>query len=162
MTVISKFTEQDWPDVWSVLEPIFRAGETEACAPEISEPGARRVWVGAPHSTYVARDADGAILGTYYLKANQPGLGAHVCNCGYATGDAARGRGVASAMCEHSQDAARAAGFLHMQYNLVATSNEGAVRLWQKHGFDIVGTLPGAFHNQRLGYVDAHVMYKTL
>jgi len=154
--------EQDWPEVWARLEPIFRAGEKYADAPDITETEARRVWVTAPHSTYVARDQDGVALGTYYIKANQPGLGAHVCNCGYATGEAARGRGVASAMCEHSQSAAREARFLHMQYNLVAASNEGAVRLWLRHGFAIAGTLPGAFHNQRLGFVDAHVMYKTL
>lgn len=162
MITISSFGDDDWAAVWSILEPIFRAGETYAYAPDITEAEARRVWVEMPHSTYVARDEAGVVLGTYFLKANQPGLGAHVCNCGYATADAARGRGVASAMCEHSQHTARHAGFLHMQYNLVAASNEGAVRLWRRHGFEIVGTLPGAFDNQRLGYVDAHVMYKSL
>lgn len=162
MITIAPFRAADWPELWAMLAPIFRAGETYAYAPDITEAEARRVWVEAPHAAYVARDETGTALGTYYLKANQPGLGAHVCNCGYATATAARGRGVASAMCEHSQDAARGAGFLHMQYNLVAASNEGAVRLWQRHGFAIIGTLPGAFHNQRLGHVDAHVMYKTL
>jgi ribosomal protein S18 acetylase RimI-like enzyme len=159
---IAPFQERDWPAVWAILEPIFRAGETYAYAPDITEVEARGIWVEAPQSTYVARDEDGAALGTYFLKANQPGLGVHVCNCGYATADRAQGRGVASAMCEHSQDVARAAGFLHMQYNLVAASNEGAVRLWKRHGFEIAGTLPGAFRNQRLGFVDAFVMYKTL
>lgn len=159
---ISLAHQDDWPEIWSMLEPIFRDGETYAYAPDIAETEALRVWVEAPHATYIVRDDNGQALGTYFLKANQPGLGAHVCNCGYATSEAARGRGVASLMCEHSQDAARAAGFIHMQYNLVAASNEGAVRLWRKHGFDIIGTLPGAFHNQRRGYVDAHVMYKTL
>ncbi len=104
----------------------------------------------------------GQIIGTYYLKANQPGLGSHVCNCGYAVSEAGRGKGVASAMCEHSQQVGRDEGFRFMQFNLVASSNVGAVRLWQKLGFDIVGTLPGAFNNARLGLVDAHVMYKDL
>jgi ribosomal protein S18 acetylase RimI-like enzyme len=76
--------------------------------------------------------------------------------------EAARGRGVASAMCDHSQEQARAMGFRAMQYNLVVATNEGAVRLWKSKGFDIVGTLPGAFDHPRLGFVDAHVMYKTL
>lgn len=162
MISIEAFRDADWPEIWAILEPVFREGETYAYAPDISEAEARRVWVEAPQSTYVARDETGAVLGTYYLKANQPGLGAHVCNCGYATGTAARGRGVASAMCEHSQVVAREAGFLHMQYNLVAASNEGAVRLWRKHGFEIVGALPGAFRHARQGFVDAYVMYKTL
>ncbi|MGB0853830.1 MAG: GNAT family N-acetyltransferase [Pikeienuella sp.] len=162
MITIRAFEQADWPEIWAILKPIFRTGETYTFAPDISEADARAAWVTAPFQTFVARDENGVALGTYYIKANQPGLGAHVCNCGYATSEAARGRGVASTMCDHSQEVAREAGFLHMQYNLVAASNEGAVRLWKRHGFAVVGTLPGAFKNLRLGYVDAHVMYKTL
>lgn len=49
-----------------------------------------------------------------------------------------------------------------MQYNLVVSTNEKAFRLWQKLGFDLVGTLPGAFRHKRYGFVDAYVMYKQL
>jgi ribosomal protein S18 acetylase RimI-like enzyme len=49
-----------------------------------------------------------------------------------------------------------------MQYNFVVSTNERAVRLWQSLGFEIVGTLPGAFAHPTLGYVDALVMFKTL
>lgn len=49
-----------------------------------------------------------------------------------------------------------------MQYNLVVATNEGAIRLWRRHGFEIVGRLPGAFRHLRFGYVDAFVMYKQL
>jgi ribosomal protein S18 acetylase RimI-like enzyme len=37
-----------------------------------------------------------------------------------------------------------------------------AVHLWKKHGFAIVGTLPGAFQHKAKGYVDAYVMFKPL
>ena len=50
-------------------------------------------------------------------------------------------------MCEHSLDQARRAGFTAMQYNFVVSSNEGAVRLWLKHGFAIIGRVPGAFRH---------------
>ena len=63
-------------------------------------------------------------------------------------------------MCEHSQEEAVSCGFRAMQFNLVAASNERAVGLWKQMGFKIVGTLPGAFRHPRLGFVDAHVMYK--
>jgi ribosomal protein S18 acetylase RimI-like enzyme len=90
------------------------------------------------------------------------GLGSHVCNAGYVTSPRARGKGVASAMCLHSQDEARAHGFRAMQFNIVVATNAGAVRLWQRLGFGIVGTLPGAFRHASLGYVDAYVMFKDL
>lgn len=49
-----------------------------------------------------------------------------------------------------------------MQFNLVVSTNEGAVRLWQRLGFSIVGTLPEAFKHPTKGYVDAFVMFKHL
>lgn len=78
------------------------------------------------------------------------------------TAPAAAGRGIASAMCRHSLDAARARGFRAMQFNFVVGSNERAVRLWQRHGFAVVGRLPQAFAHPRLGLVDALVMHRLL
>lgn len=162
MITIRLFTENDWPAVWDIIEPVFRAGETYAYSPAIGEEDAHHAWIEKPAAAFVVETEAGEIVGTYYLKPNQPELGAHVCNCGYIVAEAARGRGIASQMCEHSQEAARRRGYRAMQYNLVVATNEGAVRLWKKLGFEIVGRLPGAFNHRRLGYVDAFVMYKEL
>ncbi len=165
MILILPFEPRHWPAVWRILQPVFRAGETYAFALDITEEEARRVWCEVPAATFVAlngEDAKHEMLGTYYLKPNQPALGAHVCNCGYVVAEQARGQGVASAMCEHSQTEAQARGFRAMQFNLVVSTNEGAIRLWKKHGIEVVGVLPGAFRHARLGYVDALVMYKEL
>lgn len=162
MTPIRRYQESDWPALWPLLHATFAAGETYAYSPPSSEAEIHQAWITAPAATYVACDADGGLLGTYILKPNQPGLGAHVCNCGYVVAPEAQGRGVATAMCEHSQREALAMGFLAMQFNLVVSTNVRAVRLWKKLGFAVVGTLPGAFWHQRLGFVDALVMFKTL
>lgn len=158
---IRAYRDEDWPAVWAILAPVFQAGETYAYPPDIAEAEARAAWVERTEAVFVA-EAEGALLGTYYLKPNQPGLGAHVCNCGYATAAAAQGRGVATALCRHSQDEARRRGYLAMQFNLVAASNTGALRLWRRLGFESVGVLPKAFRHARLGLTDAHVMYKLL
>ena len=105
---------------------------------------------------------DGKILGTYYLKTNQERPGKHVCNCGYMVSSVARGMGIARQMCEHSQSIAVAMGFNAMQFNFVDSTNDVAVALWKKLGFDVVGTLPRAFNHPTLGLVDAFVMYKWL
>jgi ribosomal protein S18 acetylase RimI-like enzyme len=159
---IRRFQSADWPAVWSILRTTFATGDTYAFAPASSEAEIRKVWIEVPAASYVACTPSGEVVGTYYLKPNQPGLGSHVCNCGYVVAPAAQGRGIATAMCVHSQAEALAMGFRAMQFNLVVATNESAVRLWQKLGFAIVATLPQAFRHARLGYVDAYVMYKQL
>ena len=162
MIKIRPFEEADWAATWQIIEPVFRAGETYAFSPDITEEAAHNVWVETPSATFVAVDQNNEIIGTYFLKPNQPALGAHVCNCGYVVAENSRGKGVASEMCEHSQREAISQGFRAMQYNLVASTNDGAVRLWKRHGFQVVGTLPKAFRHHQLGFVDAYVMYKQL
>ena len=162
MKEIRRFKESDWASTWQTIEPVFRAGETYAFSPDISERESQEAWIVAPKATYVAVDKANNILGTYYIKPNQPDLGAHVCNCGYIVSENARGKGIASQMCEHSQHVASDLGFRAMQYNLVVSTNRGAIRLWEKHGFEIVGRLPGAFRHPLQGFVDAFVMYKQL
>jgi ribosomal protein S18 acetylase RimI-like enzyme len=159
---IRRFQETDWPAIWPILRATFEAGDTYAYAPGSTEAEIHRAWVEAPCTAYVACASDGHVVGTYFMKPNQPGLGSHVCNCGYVVAPAAQGRGIASAMCEHSQAEALSMGFRAMQFNLVASTNERAVRIWRKLGFSVVGTLPGAFRHQRLGFVDALVMFKEL
>ena len=162
MSLVRRYQDTDWPAVWPLLQATFAAGDTYAYSPQSTQAEIHTAWVELPLATYVALDAQGQLLGTYFIKPNQPGLGAHVCNCGYVVAPAAQGRGVASAMCTHSQTEAVSLGFLAMQFNLVASTNERAVRLWQRLGFAVVGTLPKAFRHQHLGLVDALVMFKTL
>lgn len=162
MTEIRHYRPGDWPALWAVLEPVLRAGETYAIPTDIDEADARARWVESPTAAYVAFDRAGSLVATYYLKPNQGGPGGHVCNCGYVVAESARGRGIAGTLCEHSQSEAVRLGFRAMQYNLVVATNTGAVRLWQRHGFHIAGTLPGAFRHPDQGYVDAYVMFKTL
>jgi len=159
---IRPLREADWPPVWVFMKPVIRAGDTYPYAMDMTVDGARKMWLEVPAATYVAEDEQGNILGSYYIKPNQPTLGAHVANCGYMVAEQARGMGIATRMCEHSQEEALQMGYRAMQFNLVVKTNEASVHLWQKLGFFIVGTLPGAFRRAGHDHVDAYIMYKTL
>jgi ribosomal protein S18 acetylase RimI-like enzyme len=152
-------TPADRQAIWAILEPVIRAGETYALDRNMGEGAALAYWLA--NETFVAEEAD-VVLGTYYLRRNQAGGGAHVCNCGYMVSAAASGRGVARAMCAHSLEQARARGFRAMQFNFVVSTNERAVRLWQAMGFGEIGRVPGGFAHPQLGYVDALMMYRAL
>ena len=159
--IIRPASKDDAAAIWAILEPVIRAGETYALAREMREADALAYWLGSDKEAFVA-EAEGVVLGTYYLRANQAGGGAHVCNAGYMTSAAATGRGVARAMGLHSIDHAKARGFRAMQFNFVVSTNVRAVGLWQSLGFEVVGRLPGAFDHPVEGFVDALVMFRGL
>jgi ribosomal protein S18 acetylase RimI-like enzyme len=161
MIQIRPMTPEDFQAFWPIFHAIVASQDSYAYDPALSQDAARQLWLELPLHTLVAEE-DGQLLGSYYLKANAAGPGSHVCNAGYMVGPAARGRGVARSMCEHSQRLARDAGFLAMQFNSVVSSNEVAVALWHKLGFDTVGRLPRAYRHGQLGLVDCLVMYKWL
>lgn len=147
--------------VWPIFHAVVAAGDTYAYAPDTGFEEARAMWTNAPTRCFVAL-IDARPAGCYMLRPNQPGLGNHVANAGYMVAAHARGQGLAGKLCEHSLATARAAGFLAMQFNFVVSTNAVAVKLWQKHGFQIVGTVPKAFRHATLGLVDAYVMHRLL
>ena len=217
---IRPYEAADWPAVWALLEPVFRAGETFPHDPAITEAEAQLAWVEQSQAVVVAVDPAGALVGTYYLRPNSLALGAHVANAGYVVAEGARRRGIGSLLCQHSLQAARQLGFRAMQFNLVVgtyylrpnslalgahvanagyvvaeqtrrlgigsrlcqhslqaarrlgframqfnlvvSTNTAGIRCWQRNGFQVVGTLPGAFLHKRLGYMDALVMFQGL
>ncbi|WP_432797111.1 N-acetyltransferase family protein [Poriferisphaera sp. WC338] len=158
---IREAVTDDFAGVWSIFSAVVSKGDTYAYPKDMTADEARVIWMEKTRCTYVVVD-EGEIVGTYYLKTNYDGPGDHVCNCGYMVADDARGKGLATMMCEHSQKVAVALGYKAMQFNFVATSNAGAVRLWERLGFEVVGRLPWAFKHPNEGYVDALVMYKWL
>jgi ribosomal protein S18 acetylase RimI-like enzyme len=161
MLIIRPAQPSDRGAIWSILEPVIRAGDTYPLPRDLSREEALSYWFSGEHEVFVAEDGR-VVLGTYYLRANHRGGGSHVANCGYMAAPNATGRGVGSAMCAHSIEHARGRGFTAMQFNFVVSTNERALRLWKKHGFRIVGALPRAFLHPDGCHTDAYVMYREL
>ncbi|HEV8583227.1 MAG TPA: GNAT family N-acetyltransferase [Thermoanaerobaculia bacterium] len=159
--VIRRAAEADFDGIWEIFHPVVAKGDTYAYDPATTKEQARAIWLAPGLSTFVALRG-GEIVGTYILKANQPGLGSHVANAGYMVRPDQAGRGIGRALCEHSLDEARRAGFLAMQFNAVVSTNEPAVALWKKMGFAVVGTIPKAFRHREHGLVDLFVMHRFL
>jgi ribosomal protein S18 acetylase RimI-like enzyme len=153
--------DADRQAVWKIFREVVARGDTYVFDPNIPREDALGYWFRADTQTYAA-ELDGHIVGSYILKANQPGLGSHVANAGFMVSPFARGRGIGRSMAEHCLAEARRCGFDAMQFNFVVSTNDSAVRLWQDLGFKIVGTLPGAFRHAERGYVDVHVMHRWL
>ena len=168
--------------MWNIFQEVVAAGDTYALDPNISREGAMTYWLAPGTRTYVAQEdpvENGVavpekpmsspeiirtpqILGSYILRPNQSGGGSHIANAGFMVSASSRGQGIGRAMAEHCLSEARRLGFRAMQFNYVISTNTAAIRLWQDLGFDIVGTLPGAFRHPDKGYIDVYVMYRSL
>ena len=161
--VLREATDDDWPAIWAVLEPIMRAGETYCWPREVTSDEARTRWVEPPPArTYVAALADGTVVGTAQLHPNQDAAGSHVANAGFVTSATSGVRGVGRRLAVHVVEQARRQGYRAMQFNAVVETNTGARALWRSLGFAMVGTVPEAFRHPTAGYVGLHVMHRFL
>ncbi|HEU4422901.1 MAG TPA: GNAT family N-acetyltransferase [Pilimelia sp.] len=161
--LIRAATADDWPAIWSFLHRIVAAGETFTWDRDTTEERARAMWLHKPPGrTVVAVDPDGTVLGTAELHPNQGGPGAHVANAGFMVDPAHAGRGVGRALGAHILELARADGYRSMQFNAVVETNTRAVALWRSLGFEVLATVPEAFHHPVKGYVGLHIMHRRL
>lgn len=159
--IIREATVNDYEAVWEIFGQVIKTGDTYAYDPNSQKEDLPKLWFAPGMNVYVAEE-DGKILGTYFIKPNQTGLGAHVSNCGYMVHPEARGRGLGKQLFDHSWLVAKQSGYKGMQFNFVVSTNTIAVQLWEKLGFTIIGTTPKGFNHQQLGYVDAYIMFREI
>ncbi|OXM58274.1 GNAT family N-acetyltransferase [Amycolatopsis thailandensis] len=156
---IREFREEDWAQVWPIVREVVRAADTYTYDPDLTEETARGLWAEKPPSRTVVAVEDGRVLGTAKTGPNRGGPGSHVSTASFMVDKKVRGKGVGSALCAHVLDWARAQGFAGMQFNAVVESNVAGIRVYERLGFEIVGTVPGAFEHPTLGRIGLHVMY---
>lgn len=161
MIEIRKAEEKDKKQIWRIIREVISTGDTYIFDPCSSEEKMIGYWFTDDKKTYVALDGD-EVVGTFYLKDNQPDLGSHVVNAGYMVSPKAQGKRVGRQMAEFSLDEAKRLGYLAMQFNFVVKTNENAVKLWQKLGFEIIGEIPDAFRHSEKGLTNAYIMYRKL
>tara|TARA_E500000075_G_C6941527_1_gene294720 strand:- start:495 stop:989 length:495 start_codon:yes stop_codon:yes gene_type:complete len=158
---ITPATSADEECIWALLQPVFSAGDTYAVDPLIDREAAIAYWMEADKTAFILR-IEGQAVGTYYIRPNQPGGGAHICNCGFITAPSARGKGVARRMLDHALIEAKQQGYRAMQFNFVLASNQRALAIWQRNGFATIGRIPQAFLHPKQGYVDALILHRSL
>jgi GNAT superfamily N-acetyltransferase len=154
--------DSDRDAVWQIIKAVIAGGDTYVFDPATPEDEMLAYWFAPEKHVYVAVDESSEIVGTFWLKPNQPGLGDHVCNAAYMVSPNAHGKGIGRRMGEISLDEARRLGFTAMQFNFVVASNIAAVQLWRSIGMEIIGTIPNAFRHKSLGPTDAYIMYREL
>ncbi|MEP2668146.1 MAG: GNAT family N-acetyltransferase [Cyclobacteriaceae bacterium] len=158
---IRVFEEKDKEAVWDIISKVVASGETYVFHPDSSREKMLAYWLAPAKQVYVAT-LDDKVVGSFTLAPNQPDRGAHIANGSYMVSPDHGGKGIGTFMARYSLEEAKRLGYLAMQFNIVIKSNEHAVRLWKKVGFDIIGEIPNAFNHPRLGMTNAYIMYRAL
>jgi GNAT superfamily N-acetyltransferase len=166
MTIVSPINfrnaiQTDRQSLWQIIQPVIRQGGTYVFSPDSGEEKMMDYWLGSDKQTYVA-EIEGKIVGTFYIKDNQPDLGNHVCNAGFIVDPNATGKGIGRRMGLFALAEAKRLGYQAMQFNFVVSTNTHAVQLWKSLGFAIIGEIPEAYRHPELGLVSALVMYQKL
>jgi ribosomal protein S18 acetylase RimI-like enzyme len=161
MIKIRKAKKTDNNAIWDIIQPIIQKGDTYAFLPDSSREFILNYWCAKDKHTYIATIND-EIVGTFILKDNQLGLGAHIANASYMVAMDKFGLGIGRFMGLFSIQEAKKLGYKAMQFNLVVKTNTRAADLWKSIGFTIIGEIPDAFNHQELGLVNAYIMYQKL
>lgn len=158
---ITTTSPAQWPDIWPIVESVIKDQNSYSFDPTWQSDDAKQRWF-APDKTVFVAKIDNQIAGTFYIRPNFEGPASHIANAGFMVSKQFRGRGIARTMGTFALQQAKAMGFTALQFNLVLASNTHALNLWQSLGFNIIGTIPNAYHHKTEGLVDAHIMYQAL
>lgn len=153
---------KDYESVWEIFSLVIQSGDTYVFDPKTPKEKLLDYWFAAYMDTFVLEDETGKIVATYIIKPNQIDLGNHIANCGYMVHPDHNGKGYGNLLCRHSIDFAKQKGYLGIQFNSVVSTNKAAIYLWEKYGFEIIGTTPKGFRHQKLGFVDTYIMFKKI
>jgi len=127
--------------MWMFADAVAR-GEGYPHVPPLTRQVFEETWVRPVSVVVGAVGSTGELAGAYYLKPNQPGVGAHIANAGYLVSRRLRGEGVGRLLVEDSITRAPLVGFDAIQFNFVFADNP-ARSLYERLGWQVVGRVPG-------------------
>ena len=154
--------EDHTTDIIRIFRTVTDTGTSYVYPEDMSDADIIRYWF-TETALYVAiDDTSGTVIGTFVIRDNKPGRGAHICNAGFMVDPAHRRKGIGGAMCDRAIIEATAAGYRGMQFNVVVSTNIASITLWRQKGFTIIGTVPGGYRHKTAGFVDLYIMFREL
>lgn len=158
---LEPYQAQDEKELYAIFQEVVETGSQFPYESSSQEEFQKQFFSPGSH-VYVCRSSQGSLIGGFYLKANYSGRSKHIANAAYMIASTHRGCGIGTLLIKASLRLAQNMGFLAMQFNMVLSQNSGAIKLYEKLGFAIIGTIPQAIRNRDGSFQDGHTMYRRI
>jgi L-amino acid N-acyltransferase YncA len=146
------WTESDLPEMLEIWNEVVTAGNAFP-QEEMLTPETGRAFFAQQTYTGVA-ELNGHLQGLYILHPNNVGRCGHICNASYAVRSSARGQGIGEGLVRDCMIQGSAHGFRILQFNAVVEGNLAARNLYERLGFQQLGTIEGGFRMPDGTYVN--------
>lgn len=159
---IRNYTTEDTKNAANIWNSVVAEGaafpQTELLTPDSGE----AFFLSQSYTGIACKEETGEIVGLYILHPNNVGRCGHICNASYAVTSELRGQHIGEQLVKDCMKTAKALGYRILQFNAVVKSNHAALHLYEKLGFQQLGTIPGGFLNKEGIYEDIIPHYHLL
>nr|WP_321298808.1 GNAT family N-acetyltransferase [uncultured Sphaerochaeta sp.] len=149
---VRKYQSKDLDRMISIWNEVVRKGNAFPQTDLLDQASAARFFASQTFCAVAVEQE--TVLGLYILHPNNIGRVGHIANASYAVCQASRGKGVGRLLVEHSLAQLPLHGFRILQFNAVVASNTAAITLYERLGFQKLGTIREGFAKDDGTYED--------
>jgi DNA-binding MarR family transcriptional regulator len=158
---LKPFVQEDEESLYNIFQEIVESGNQVhfECS---SKQEFYRQFLESGSQVFTAHLSERELVGGFTIKPNFSGRSKHVANAVYMIKRIHQGRGIGTLLVKASLEFAKQLGFRAMQFNMVLSENHIALKLYQKLGFNIIGTISRAIKNLDGSYQEGLILHREL
>ncbi|MCM1399528.1 MAG: GNAT family N-acetyltransferase [Clostridium sp.] len=153
-TIIRNYSNEDILSMISIWNEVVLEGIAFPQEDCLTEQSGRAFFAEQSYCGVAVEKETGEIKGMYILHPNNIGRCGHICNASYAVASHARGLHIGEQLVLDCIKQAKQLGFQILQFNAVVATNVHARHLYERLGFQQLGTIPNGFRLKDGSYED--------
>ena len=158
--IVRAYQKRDLADMIRIWNEVVEEGIAFPQEDDLNETTGKEFF-GAQSYCGVAEE-DGVVVGLYILHPNNIGRCGHIANASYAVDSKKRGHHIGEQLVCDCLAQAKRLGFQIMQFNAVVETNIHARHLYERLGFEQLGTIKNGFRLKDGSYVNICPYYRAL
>lgn len=159
---IKEYTKNDLKTMIQIWNEVVEDGVAFPQEELLTEESGKEFFRAQTYSAVAKDKESGEVYGLYILHPNNVGRCGHICNASYAVSSESRGLHIGEKLVKDCLAQGKEHGFRVLQFNAVVASNIHARHLYERLGFEQLGTIPGGFHMKDGHYEDICPYYHVL